>query len=113
MDTAKGFLTHRSVVRMAIVLSIKLFQFHLVHIHTFHFNFCSLSDKPLYAEREIVHFTFFQALTNLIRNFILFDIAENMNQRNLNEFVWLMLLFNICLNIPRDKINNVPSYDHT
>ena len=47
---------------------------------------------------------YLQELTNLIRNLILFDIAENMSQRNLNEFVWLILLFNICLNIPRDKI---------
>ena len=56
---------------------------------------------------------YLQELTNLIRNFILFDIAEDMSQRNLNEFVRLILLLNICLNIPRDKINNVPSYDHT
>ena len=61
MDTTKGYITQRSVVRMAFVLSIKLFQnkqFHLVHIYTFHFSFCSNhSAKPLYAERGIAHCT--------------------------------------------------------
>ena len=60
MDTTEGYLTQRSVVQMAFVLSIKLFQnkqFHLVHIHTFHFSFCSHSGKPLYAERGLAHFT--------------------------------------------------------
>ena len=100
-------------MRMSFVLSIKLFQnkqFHLVHIHTFHFSFCSHSGMQNDGLRTLLYL---QELTNLIRNLILFDIAENMSQRNLNEFVWLILMFNICLNIPRDKIDNVTSYDHT
>ena len=95
MDTTKGYLTQRSVERMAFVLTINLFQnkqFHLVHIHSFHFSFCSHSGKPLYAERGIAHLLYLQELTNLIRNIILFDIAENMSKINLNEFVWLILL---------------------
>ena len=98
---------------MAFVLNIKLFQnkqLHLVHIHTFHFSFCSHSGRQNVGFRTLLYL---QELTNLIRNLILFDIAENMSQRNLNEFVWLTLMFNICLNIPRDKIDNVLSYDHT
>ena len=45
----KGYLTAKrsaNGMRVAFVLSIKLFQnkqFHLVHIHTFHFSFCSHS----------------------------------------------------------------------
>ena len=94
MNSTKDYLTQHSVVRMTFVLSIKLFQnkqFHLVHIHTFHFRFCSHSGKPLYAERWIAHFTL-SSVINLIRNLILFDIAENMSKINLNEFVWLILL---------------------
>ena len=74
MDTTKGYLTQRSVVRMAFVLSIKLFQnkqFHLVHIHTFHFSFCSYSGKALFVERGIAHILYLHELTNLIRNLIL------------------------------------------
>ena len=60
MDATKSYLTKRSVVQMAFILSIKLFknnQFHLVHIYAFRFSFCSHSGKPLYAERGIAHFT--------------------------------------------------------
>ena len=79
---------------MAFVLSINLFQnkqFHLVHIHTFHFSFCSHSGKPLYAERGIAHFTLSSGTDQSYKKlYILFDIAENMSKINLNEFVWLI-----------------------
>ena len=87
MDITKGYFTQRSVVRMAFVLSIKLFQkkqFHLVSVHIL-VNRCMQNV----GSRTLLYL---QELTNLIINLILFDIAENMSEINLNEFVWLILL---------------------
>ena len=43
MDTTKGYFTQRNVVRNGIRTKHQIFRtsiFILVHIHTFHFNFC-------------------------------------------------------------------------
>ena len=60
MDTTKGYFTQRNIVRNGIRTKHQIFRtsiFNLVHIHTFHFNFCLHSGKPLYAERGIMHLT--------------------------------------------------------
>ena len=51
-------------------------------------QFLFSSGKPLCAERGIAHFTLSSGTDQsyLIRNLILFDIAENISKINLNEF---------------------------
>ena len=80
---------------MAFVLSINLFQnkqFHLVHIHTFHFSFCAQLVNRCTQNVGSRTLLYLQELTNLIGHLILFDTAENMSKINLNKFVWLILL---------------------
>ena len=95
MDTIKGYLTQRSVMRIAFVLSINLFKTSSFIWYTFiHFTSVSVHILVNRCTQNVGSRTllYLQELTSLIRNLILFDIAENMSKINLNEFVRLMLL---------------------
>ena len=67
-------------------------KYQIISEQAFLFGSHPYISLQFYTERGIVHFLYLQELTNLIRNLILFDIAENMSNINLNEFVWRNLL---------------------